>query len=514
MNPAATLPTPVEHVSVEGTDEQLGSAPSGALRAERLVPTQVQTIQRSWVRVRVGLTLISDVCALSLATAAAVSFRLTGGRVAGTVAIATGASTVTYSDVSAIFLVMWVVAIVLAGGYQRRRLTTLWAQVAAVGRAAVGLLAAVGISSLFLRLQLSRSYVGVGLVSAVGFTLVGRALLASLFVALQRVGIGVDRVVLVGPRASALSSVRSQLETTSARRTRIVDAVYVGAGPQGPDAMERVMQSLRRHGATSAVICDAGALPVGFVRALTVQLSGSDISVVVAPGTSEAVGPGVQLHAVGDLFLLRIRDSQPTTVQRFLKAVFDRAAALVALLVLVPVFVAIAVLIRRESPGPVLFRQRRVGRNGVPFTIYKFRSMTEDAEARLRKDGLWDAYVANGFKLPEGEDPRVTKLGALLRRTSLDELPQLLNVVNGTMSLVGPRPVVPSELPSYGDLAMVYKGVKPGVTGYWQVNGRSDVGFPERAELDAYYFDNRSFRVDLRILSRTIVAVAMRVGAH
>ena len=148
------------------------------------------------------------------------------------------------------------------------------------------------------------------------------------------------------------------------------------------------------------------------------------------------------------------------------------------------------------------------------FTVYKFRSMAGDAEERLRRDGLWEAYVANGFKLPPGDDPRITGFGAMLRRTSLDELPQLFNALNGTMSLVGPRPVVPEELACYGELTSVYTGVRPGVTGYWQVNGRSDVGFPERAELDAYYYDNRSLRVDLRILVRTIVAVVLRVGAH
>ncbi len=140
--------------------------------------------------------------------------------------------------------------------------------------------------------------------------------------------------------------------------------------------------------------------------------------------------------------------------------------------------------------------------------------MCVDAEERLHREGLYERYVANGFKLPPGEDPRITRLGAWLRRTSLDELPQLLNVLNGTMSLVGPRPVVPAELELYGELRRAYIGLRPGVTGYWQANGRSDVGFPERAVLDSYYYDHQSLRLDMRILFHTVTAVLARKGAH
>jgi exopolysaccharide production protein ExoY len=140
--------------------------------------------------------------------------------------------------------------------------------------------------------------------------------------------------------------------------------------------------------------------------------------------------------------------------------------------------------------------------------------MAPDAESRLVREGLYERYVANGYKLPADEDPRITRTGRFLRRTSLDELPQLINVLLGQMSLVGPRPVVEKELDCYGPLVGAYTGVKPGVTGYWQVNGRSDVGFPERGELDAYYYDHRSLRFDLRILARTALTVVLRRGAH
>jgi exopolysaccharide biosynthesis polyprenyl glycosylphosphotransferase len=442
----------------------------------------------------------------------AVNQRLDGATLDAAVARASG-RTVTYDTVVSLFIVGWIVAIACNGGYQQRRLQSLWYQAASVWRSSLGVLAVLGVSGLFLRLQFSRSFVLVGLAASVVLTMVARTAVIGLFMVLQRVGIGVDRVVLVGSPTST-HSIRSQLETTSSRKTRVVDEVRLPTSGTTSAVLAPILRVVDRHGATSVVMCGASALPTGTVRALAAQLAGTGVSLVVAPGTAEAVGPGVQLHPVGDLFLLRVRDSEPGALGRVAKAVLDRSVALLMLVALAPLMLVLAVAIRRGSPGPALFRQDRVGRRGRMFRIYKFRSMTDDAEARLRRDGLWETYVANGYKLPQGQDPRVTRLGALMRRTSLDELPQLFNVLNGTMSMVGPRPVVPSELACYGDLELAYTGVRPGITGYWQVNGRSDVGFPERAELDAYYYDNRSLRVDLRILFRTVVAVAMRVGAH
>jgi lipopolysaccharide/colanic/teichoic acid biosynthesis glycosyltransferase len=191
----------------------------------------------------------------------------------------------------------------------------------------------------------------------------------------------------------------------------------------------------------------------------------------------------------------------------------DRGLALIGLIIMFPVMVTIAVLVRRDG-GPAMFRQVRVGRNGRPFRIWKFRTMSPDAEQRLHDEGLYERYVANGFKLPADEDPRITRIGRWLRSTSLDELPQLVNVLVGSMSLVGPRPVVPAELELYGSLRRAYVSLRPGLTGYWQANGRSDVGFPERAVIDSYYYDHQSLRLDLRILARTLGAVITRRGAQ
>jgi lipopolysaccharide/colanic/teichoic acid biosynthesis glycosyltransferase len=217
---------------------------------------------------------------------------------------------------------------------------------------------------------------------------------------------------------------------------------------------------------------------------------------------------------VADLLLLEARSSDPGLATDATKWLVDRLAATVLVVLTAPLFLVLAVMVRLDSRGPALFRQTRIGRDGRRFRIMKLRTMVVDAEERLHRDGLYDLYVESGFKLPPDIDPRTTRLGRFLRRTSLDELPQLLNVAKGEMSLVGPRPVVPDELTLYEDLQPVYLALKPGITGYWQVNGRSDIGFPERAELDAYYFNNRSLRLDLLILSRTVLAVLRREGAH
>ncbi len=176
----------------------------------------------------------------------------------------------------------------------------------------------------------------------------------------------------------------------------------------------------------------------------------------------------------------------------------------------------VAAILKLTSPGPVLFTQIRVGRGGQRIAVYKFRSMYSDAERRLRADtALYEQYLHNGFKVPSALDPRITRFGRLLRRTSIDELPQALCVLQGTMSAVGPRPVVPDELIRlYGDSPRAYLSCKPGLTGLWQVSGRSQVLFEHRVRLDATYAAEWSLRGDVRILARTIPVVLTAHGAH
>jgi exopolysaccharide biosynthesis polyprenyl glycosylphosphotransferase len=191
---------------------------------------------------------------------------------------------------------------------------------------------------------------------------------------------------------------------------------------------------------------------------------------------------------------------------------FDRVAAALALIVLAPLFVVIALAIRLDDRGPVFFRQTRVGRNGQTFKIFKFRTMVVDAEQRQLQ--LQSLNEGSGVLFKMRKDPRITKVGAGLRRWSLDELPQLINVLVGDMSLVGPRPALPSEVARYGDHMRRRLVVRPGLTGLWQVSGRSGLPWEEAFRLDLRYVDNWSIMLDLQILWKTWSAVIRGSGAY
>lgn len=200
-------------------------------------------------------------------------------------------------------------------------------------------------------------------------------------------------------------------------------------------------------------------------------------------------------------------------VERMTKRALDVLLSGVGLLALAPLFAAVAVAVRLDTKGPVFFRQERLGRGGRRFELLKFRSMRQDAEAWLRADEeLYERYVENDYKLPIDEDPRITRVGRLLRRSSLDELPQLLNVLMGEMSLVGPRPVVPPEIEEYGRYAPMLLGVRPGVTGHWQVAGGDGASYPERVRRELEYVERWSLWLDLAILVRTVPVVVRKIG--
>lgn len=230
----------------------------------------------------------------------------------------------------------------------------------------------------------------------------------------------------------------------------------------------------------------------------------------VSPPSSSPTPPDVRGETPsGELVAL----SRPA--RSHAKRALDLGVAIVFAPVIVPLGLVCAALIKVTSSGPVLFAQERVGLRGERFRMYKFRTMHVDAERLLQDDArLWQQYVDNGFKLPPELDRRVTPLGRFLRRSSLDELPQVLNVLGGTMSLVGPRPVVPAEIANYGDRRTVYLSARPGITGAWQVNGRSTVDYPERVDIDADYVGSWSLWRDVRILVRTPIAVLSARGAH
>ncbi len=206
---------------------------------------------------------------------------------------------------------------------------------------------------------------------------------------------------------------------------------------------------------------------------------------------------------------------RPKPLSDVAKRGFDIAMSGLLIVAVIPLLLIIALAVVIESGGPVLHRQRRLGKARRPFTMLKFRSMHPDAEELLAADEeLYHRFVSHGFKLPRGEDPRITRVGAVLRAMSLDELPQLVNVLRGDMSIVGPRPPIVEQIPVlYGDFEEHYFAVRPGLTGLWQVSGRSNLSGEQRCALDVEYVTTRSLRADVRIMLATVGAVARRDGA-
>lgn len=249
------------------------------------------------------------------------------------------------------------------------------------------------------------------------------------------------------------------------------------------------------------------------------QLVAADISVAIVPSLRRLPLYGLSTNYFfgKDLLLLQVRNNLGRLPQRIIKRSLDFLGAVILLAVLSPVFALFAFLIWKEDRGPVFFRQSRVGRWGRDFTCWKFRTMVVDAEAQMAR---WEVenpvllarYCESNFKLQA--DPRVTRIGAWMRRTSLDELPQLFNVLVGDMSLVGPRPLLRRELPNYGPVIGLYERVRPGITGLWQISGRSHTTFAERISYDEWYIKNWTVWYDLVILLQTVWVLARGQGAY
>jgi Undecaprenyl-phosphate galactose phosphotransferase WbaP len=225
---------------------------------------------------------------------------------------------------------------------------------------------------------------------------------------------------------------------------------------------------------------------------------------------------GARAVSFGGIGGLELMNEGRMVAKRVQKRVLDAVSALAAFVVFLPAFIVIPILVKLTSRGPVFYRHRRLGRGGREIWIWKFRSMYADADERLKSMLAGDPAAARewerSFKL--AKDPRVTPFGRFLRKTSLDELPQLFNVFAGEMALIGPRPIVEKEIPYYGDAYKVFSSVRPGITGLWQVSGRSDTGYERRVALDTYYVLNWSPWMDLWILVRSVYAVLFMRGAY
>ncbi len=449
-----------------------------------------------------------------------------------------------YLAVTPVVVLAWLALLAGSDAYCRRRLTIGADQLRSVGRAATLGVAVVAVLAYGSHLAPARSY----LVAVVAILVVGSAatrLGARIWLRHRRSqGRLMQRAVVVG-RADSVADLIASLRDDAyqgllpvAACASPVDSFGAGADSgiaTGADVLEPAVQvagpvvdlidGVQVIGRPDAVLeavdlCDAEVVVVAahpdlsgpVLRRLTWALEERGIELLVSPGLLDVAGPRLSIRPSSQLSLLHVERPAGTRIHDLAKSVLDRIAAALLLLLLAPVLIGVAVAIRLDDGGPILFRQRRVGVRGEPFSMYKFRTMVPDAEARLA--ALLASSEGNGVLFKMARDPRITRVGSVMRRYSLDELPQLINVLFGDMSLVGPRPPLPREVDQYEPDALRRLRVRPGMTGLWQVSGRSDLTWEQSLRLDLHYVDNWSPLGDLHILCRTVSAVCRGSGAY
>jgi exopolysaccharide biosynthesis polyprenyl glycosylphosphotransferase len=413
---------------------------------------------------------------------------------------------------------LWLTALALSGAYDKRFIGVGSDEFRRVLNAGVCLTAAVALASYATKTDVARGYVVIALPTLTCLDLLVRYRLRKNLHRRRARGSCMRRVVVVG-HADVISDLIRELRRETHHGLTVVAACVAGrarpASIGGVPVVGRladVADVVWRSGADTVAVLACPEMIGTRLRDLAWDLEKTGTDLCVAPALIDVAGPRTTIRPVAGLPLLHVDHPDLRGLRWLIKSVFDRTAALAALVALLPVLAGIAFLIRLTDPGPALFRQTRVGRDGRLFTVYKFRTMVADAEDR--KAELIALNESDGLLFKIRRDPRVTRVGGWLRRYSLDELPQFINVLIGDMSLVGPRPALPDETSAYGPYVRRRLRVKPGITGLWQVSGRSDLPWDETVRLDVRYVENWSLVLDLQILWKTWSAVMHGEGAY
>jgi len=434
-----------------------------------------------------------------------------------------GAVTLNYSVISVILIVAWMFVLSVFRTREARIVGTGAAEYRLVIQATLWLFGLGAIVLFLFKVDIARAYVFIALPLGLAVLVLSRWLWRQWLNSKRRNGYYSYRVLLVGSSEAVLRFARD-LARSSSSGYLVVGAVVPGAIrdtdvlpgtsiPVGAD-VDSIPGLMGEVGADTLVIASSDRLSPDKVRELSWGLEPGRQHLVMAPSLTDVGGPRIHMRPVAGLPLMHVETPRFVGPQLFLKRGFDIVGSGLLIAILSPLLITVAMIVRLSTPGNVLFRQERIGFQGRPFRMLKFRSMVTDAEAQLQ--GLLDQRRDAGneilFKLQD--DPRVTPIGRWLRRYSIDELPQLFNVFAGSMSLVGPRPPLAREVDAYE--AHVHRKflVKPGVTGLWQVSGRSSLSWEESVRLDLYYVENWSVTGDLVILWRTLRAVVRRDGAY
>ncbi len=424
-----------------------------------------------------------------------------------------------YVTIPVILPFAWVAMLAMNRAYESRYIGAGTEEFERVLRSGLALFTVIAVLSFTLNGNLSRSIVLVSIPATVLGSLLGRKGARRRLHRARARGRGLQRTLVVG-RGEAVHHLVQLLRTAPDEGLEPVGIclpdgtkhrVELDGVPVTGD-LKGVLSGVDATGAQVVAVVSDPELAGHSLRKLSWALEERGVELLVSPGIVEVAGPRLSIRPVAGLSLLHLERPAAHGGSMLLKSGFDRAVAALALLVLAPVMLMIAITVRLTSAGPSLFRQTRVGVDGREFSMYKFRSMVSDAEDQLID--LRDHDEGNGVLFKMRSDPRVTSVGAWLRRFSLDELPQLLNVLRGDMSLVGPRPPLPQEVAGYEPDAARRLRVRPGITGLWQVSGRSDLTWEQSLRLDLRYVDNWSMALDFSILWKTVLAVCKGAGAY
>ena len=390
-----------------------------------------------------------------------------------------------------------------------------------VVNATVALLGVLALAAVVFQIDIARGYFGLVLPSGTAGLIATRWLLRRWLQIQRQKGKYLSRVVVLG-RPRDVRYVVHQISRKSRAAYQVVGVALSGKkrtwlevnGAQLPvvsDA-DSVVEAVARVGADAVIVAGQTKGGSRYVQELGWQLEEASTELILTTGLTNVAGPRIHARPVEGLPLMHVELPQYTGARHAFKRIFDVVVSFVALVALLPLFAVLAILVKKDSPGPALFRQERVGRGGRKFRMLKFRSMVETAEDDLA--GLLDRNEGAGVMFKIQNDPRITRVGAWMRRFSLDELPQFWNVLIGDMSLVGPRPPLQREVDSYEKRVHRRLYIKPGITGMWQTNGRSDLSWQDSIRLDLYYVENWSLTGDLIILWRTAVQMLKPLGAY
>lgn len=486
-----------------------------------MLPATPRSLRARWQHRYGDWLLASDVSVLTGVVAVAQIVRF------GTVtngSLWAGNGSVAYSGVSVLIVLAWALGLAIyhtrapqvigAGPEEFRRVWT--ATLAVFGVLAV-------VSTLF-KLDLARGYLAIAFPLGLVALSVNRRLARAYVSAQRRRGRYLTAVLAVGELRSVAVLARSLTQHPADGYT--VVGVCTPGGPQRghlvvPDLgrlrvfpyEDDIRYAIAASQADTVALTSTGVLGPDGVHDLSWQLEELGVDLVVSPGIVDVAGPRLTVRPVADLPLIQVDKPQYQGAKQFQKRAFDVCFSLLALLAAGPIMAVAAVAVKVTSPGPVFYRSERTGLDGLPFQMIKFRTMVVDADRQLAQlVGLNDSVGGVLFKIRK--DPRVTRAGRWLRRYSIDELPQFINVLRGEMSVVGPRPPLPCEVETYDQRVRRRLLVRPGITGLWQISGRSDLSWEDSVRLDLSYVENWSMLSDLAIAAKTVSAIGGGKGAY